>query len=128
MGKGPRVLIVEDDDATREMLCAAFTDAGLEIVAALDGMHALRTAVAIRPDVVLLDLGLPALDGSGYLKRWRERDKRAQKVPVIVMSGMPYGQQIADEIGAVQFFAKPFDVEDVIAAIRRHSRGSRMAR
>lgn len=122
MGNGPRVLIVEDDDAIREMLSVAFSDAGLDIVAALDGMHALRTAVAIRPDVVLLDLGLPALDGTGYLKRWRERDKSAQRVPVIVMSGAPYGQQIADEIGAVQFFAKPFDVDKVIAAIRRHAR------
>ena len=84
MGNGPRVLIVEDDDAIREMLSVAFSDAGLDIVAALDGMHALRTAVAIRPDVVLLDLGLPALDGTGYLKRWRERDKSAQRVPVIV--------------------------------------------
>jgi len=69
VGNGPRVLIVEDDDAIREMLSVAFSDAGLDIVAALDGMHALRTAVAIRPDVVLLDLGLPALDGTGYLKR-----------------------------------------------------------
>lgn len=115
-------MIVEDDDTTRAMLSAAFSDAGFNIVAALDGLHALRTSVAIKPEVVLLDLGLPALDGSGYLARWRERDKRARNVPVIVMSGLPYGQQIADEMGAVQFFLKPFDVEEVIAAIRRHSR------
>ena len=115
-------MIVEDDDSIREMLTVAFTDAGFEIVAALDGLHALRTAIATRPDVVLLDLGLPDLDGSGYLKRWRERDERAKKVPVIVMSGLPYGQQIADEMGAVRFFLKPFDVEEVIAAIRRYSR------
>ncbi len=114
-------MIVEDDDVIREMLSVAFTEAGFEIVAALDGLHALRTAIAMRPDVVLLDLGLPALDGSGYLARWRERDERAKKVPVIVMSGQRYGQQIADELGAVQFFLKPFDVEEVIAAIRRHS-------
>lgn len=122
MGDRPRVLIVEDDDATRAMLSVAFAEAGLEIVTALDGVHALRTAVAINPDVVLLDLGLPALDGSGYLTRWRERDERAENVPVIAMSGMPDGQEIADQIGAVQFFAKPFDVDKVIAAIRRHAR------
>lgn len=122
MGSAPRVLVVEDDDVTRRMLCAALTDAGLDIVAALDGLHALRTAIAIRPDIVLLDLGLPALDGSGYLERWHERDERAQGVPVIVMSGLPSGQQIADEMGAVQFFLKPYDVEEVIAAVRRHAR------
>ena len=116
------MLIVEDDDVIREMLSTAFADAGFEVVAALDGLHALRTAIATRPDVVLLDLGLPALDGSGYLARWRERDERAQKVPVIAMSGLPYGQQIADEMGAVRFFLKPFDVDEVIAAIRRYSR------
>ena len=122
MGAEPRVLIVEDDDVVREMLSVALDDAGFEIVAALDGLHALRTAVATQPDVVLLDLGLPELDGSGYVERWRERDEHAQEVPVIVMSGLPYGRQIADEIGAVQFFAKPFDIEEVIAAIRRHAR------
>lgn len=122
MGTGPRVLIVEDDDAVREMLCTALNDAGFDIVAALDGMHALRTAIARTPDVVLLDLGLPSLDGSGYLARWRERDDRASKVPVIVMSASAYGEQIADEVGAVQYFAKPFDVDELIKAVRRHAR------
>ena len=122
MGTGPRVLIVEDDDATREMLCAALNEADFDIVAALDGMHALRTTIAKRPDVVLLDLGLPALDGSGYVKRWRERDERARNVPVIVMSASEYSEQIADEIGAVQFFKKPFDVDELIKAVRRHAR------
>ena len=122
MGTGARVLIVEDDDATREMLCAALNEADFDIVAALDGLHALRTTIAKRPDVVLLDLGLPALDGSGYLQRWRERDERAKNVPVIVMSASQYGEQIADEIGAAQFFQKPFDVEDLVKAIRRHAR------
>ena len=121
MGTGPRVLIVEDDDATREMLCAALNEADFDIVAALDGMHALRTTIAKRPDVVLLDLGLPALDGSGYLRRWRERDDHARTVPVIVMSASQYGEQIADEIGAVQFFKKPFDVDELVRAIGRHA-------
>ena len=125
MGTGPRVLLVEDDDAVREMLCAALNDAGFDIVAALDGVHALRTAIAKTPDVVLLDLGLPDLDGSGYLRRWRERDDRAAKVPVIVMSAFAYGEQIADEVGAVQYFAKPFDIEEMIKAIRRHARRRR---
>ena len=119
------MLLVEDDDAVREMLCAALNDAGFDIVAALDGVHALRTAIARTPDVVLLDLGLPALDGSGYLKQWRERDDRAGKVPVIVMSASTYGEQIADEVGAVQYFAKPFDIEEMIKAIRRHARRRR---
>lgn len=125
MGTGPRILLVEDDDAVREMLCTALNDAGFDIVAALDGAHALRTAIARTPDVVLLDLGLPSLDGSGYLKQWRERDERASKVPVIVMSASAYGEQIADEIGAVQYFAKPFDVEELIKAVRRHARRRR---
>ena len=122
MAARPRVLVVEDDDAVREMLVPALDETGFEIVAALDGLHALRTAIAMQPDVVLLDLGLPNLDGSGYLEQWRERDVHARKVPVIVMSGQPYGQQIADELGAVQYFAKPFDIDVLIAAIQRHSR------
>lgn len=117
-----RVLVVEDDDAVREMLVAALDETGFDIVPALDGVHALRTAIAVQPDVVLLDLGLPSLDGSGYLEQWRARDSHARKVPVIVMSGQPYGQQIADELGAVQYFAKPFDIDKLIAAIQRQAR------
>jgi DNA-binding response OmpR family regulator len=122
LGSGIRVLVVEDDDATREMLCAALDDAGFDIVAALDGLHALRTALARRPDLILLDLGLPALDGSGYLERWRRRDKSARDVPVIVVSGMKEGRAIADQLGAAQFFAKPYELGPVIEAIRRHAR------
>lgn len=121
MGSGPRVLLVEDDDATREMLCAALNDADLDIIAALDGLHALRTTLAIRPEVLVLDLGLPVLDGKTYLERWRERDPAAAAVPVIVMSALPYGREIAEAVGAVAYFPKPFDVQALVDAIRRYA-------
>lgn len=118
VGSPLRVLIVEDDDVTRQMLSTAFEEAPFETLVALDGLHALRTTIATEPEVVLLDLGLPTLDGTGYLKRWRERDAHARDVPIIVMSGLPYGRQMADELGAVKFFRKPFDVDEVIEAVR----------
>lgn len=121
MGSGTRVLLVEDDDATREMLCAALNDAEFDIIAALDGLHALRTTLAMRPEVLVLDLGLPVLDGKTYLERWRERDPAAAAVPVIVMSAMPYGREIAESLGAVAYFAKPFEVQALIDAIRRYA-------
>ena len=119
MGTGPRVLIVEDDDSTREMLCTVLNESNFDIVAALDGTHALRTSLAKRPDVILLDLGLPELDGSGYLRQLRERDETAGRIPVIVTSGSPYGRQIAEELGAALFFSKPFDLDELVAAITR---------
>ncbi len=113
------MLIVEDDDSTREMLCAVLNESNFDIVAALDGAHALRTSLARRPDVILLDLGLPELDGSGYLRQLRERDETAGRIPVIVTSGSPYGRQIAEELGAALFFSKPFDLDELVAAITR---------
>ena len=125
MGSRIRALVVEDDDATREMLCQALNDAGFDAVAALDGMHALRTSLAKRPQVILLDLGMPNLDGSGYLKQWRERDPGARKVPVIVMSGLGYGEQIAEQVGGVKFLSKPFDIDEAIAALEAHGKAWR---
>lgn len=118
---GPRVLIVEDDDATREMLCTVLNEAGFDIVAAVDGVHALRSTLARRPQVILLDLGLPLLDGSGFLEQWRDRDARAHHVPVIVTSGSPYSAQIAEQLGAVRFIRKPFDLDELVATIRAHA-------
>lgn len=125
MGTGTRVLIVEDDDATREMLCAVLNESNFDIVAALDGAHALRTSLARRPDVILLDLGLPELDGSGFLERLRARDPKARDVPVIVTSGSPYGQEIAEQLGAVMYLAKPFDIDALTEAINRFARRRR---
>src|SRR2546428_6652330 len=69
----PRVLVVEDDDATRVMLTEFLSEEGFAVSSALDGAHALRAAAAGMPDLIVLDIGLPILDGTGFARQWRGR-------------------------------------------------------
>lgn len=112
-----RALVVEDDPATRRMLVQFLQDEGFESFGAHDGAHAVRTASAGRPDVIVLDMGLPVLDASGFVERWRARDG-ASGVPIIGISGLPHGEALARELGAAAFFAKPIELDALAASVR----------
>ena len=105
----PRVLVVDDDDPIRAMLTLFFGDEGFDTFAAENGEHALSVASAHPPDVIVLDMGLPVLDGSGFALRWKER-KDSAEIPIVAISGQPFGEGMAREIGAVVFYDKPLDL------------------
>lgn len=111
-----RVLVVEDDDDTRELLQLALHQAGHDTISALDGQHALRLAVVSHPDVVVLDLGLPNMSGAEFIANWREH-LGDQCAPIVVISGRPDVMKVANDLGARAAFKKPFDVEALVAAV-----------
>jgi DNA-binding response OmpR family regulator len=111
-----RVLVVEDDDAIRELLQLALREAGHETISALDGQHALRLALVSQPDVVILDLGLPLMSGVEFVANWREH-LGAQGAPLVVISGHADLLTVADDLHARAAFAKPFDVAALVAAV-----------
>src|SRR5215469_16257787 len=78
----PRVLVVEDDDAIAQVLQRSLRLEGYEVKVAVDGVVALEEAHAFLPDLVILDLGLPRLDGIEVAKRLREGDD----VPILVLT------------------------------------------
>jgi two-component system chemotaxis response regulator CheY len=93
------------------MLCAAnLTRDGFDVIEAEDGQHGLERALAERPDLVLLDVAMPVLDGFGLAAALRH-DERTRELPVIFLSGEtePASRQRADELGALGFLSKPFD-------------------
>ncbi|MEE9219707.1 MAG: chemotaxis-specific protein-glutamate methyltransferase CheB [Acidobacteriota bacterium] len=102
-----RVLVVEDSTFTRRALAAMIdSDPAFAVVAsAADGEEAIRLVLRHRPDVVVLDLGLPRLGGLGFI-RWVMRH---QPVPVLVVTGSRAGREVfqALELGAVDFLIKP---------------------
>lgn len=112
-----RVLVVEDDPEIRRSLCEYLADDGFDVIAAHDGEHALRLAAAGSPDVILLDIGLPRLDGTEFAERWRARSKAAQ-VPIVAMSGMIEGSDLASQLGATEFRAKPLDLRELADLLR----------
>ena len=83
----PRMLVVDDDEATRELLKHHLEDVGLEVVTAENGEQALRMVKRESPDAVMLDLVMPVMDGFTFLERLRE-DPHARGLPVIVVTAM----------------------------------------
>ncbi len=111
-----RVLVVEDDEDTRKMLVTALSDAGYIPVAALDGKHALRTALAIEPGAIVLDLMLPELSGEEFAREYHAHRETTQ-APIVVVSAKRDGEQVARDIGARAFLPKPLDLDQLVARI-----------
>ncbi len=120
----PVVLIVEDDESTRRALLANLSAHGYRAVEAGDAATALRRWEAGRPDLVILDLGLPDMDGTGVIARIR----RDATTPILVLSARDREEDKirALEAGADDYVAKPFGVGELrarIAALLRRAAG-----
>jgi two-component system KDP operon response regulator KdpE len=112
----PLILIVEDDTAIRDFLHAALTSAGFRLHEALTGEEALASAARKPPDLVILDLGLPDIDGQLVLQRLRQWFK----APIIVLSARNQEVQkvTALDSGADDYLTKPFSTAELLARIR----------
>jgi CheY-like chemotaxis protein len=111
-----RVLIVDDDDIIREALQTALEDAGLAVRAAAHGQAALEMLDGWRPDLILLDLMMPVMDGWAFRQAQWARPAAA-RIPVIVLSAARGLTEAAESLRPVQFIPKPFDLEEVITAV-----------
>jgi two-component system OmpR family response regulator len=115
---GPvRVMVVDDEATLTELLAMALRFEGWEVAAAGDGMSALRTARAFRPDAVVLDMMLPDLDGLEVLRRLRAE---AHDLPVLFLTAR---DAVEDRIagltaGGDDYVTKPFSLEEVVARLR----------
>jgi len=121
---GPSVLIIEDDDETRAVLVRELTGRGYRTTEAADGRTALERWEARSPDIVLLDLGLPDMDGLQLIRRIR-RDART---PIVILSGRYEEREKVEalERGADDYVTKPFGVDELNARLRvalRHAAG-----
>ena len=114
-----RVLVIEDDNDIRRLITEALTNAGLDVVVAVDAGQALRTALARKPAAVVLDIGLPDYDGTQFVARWRERRPDANDVPIVIVSGRPDRREIASLLGAAYVCGKPFVIEDLVGEVER---------
>ena len=115
----PRVLVADDDDAIRLICSATLSPYGYEVIEAANGQEAIELALSEAPDVVLLDLSMPILDGFGVLAALRA-DERTRELPLVVLTGET-GPNIIKrvyEIGVAGLFTKPFDPGVVAAFVR----------
>ncbi|OJV81576.1 MAG: DNA-binding response regulator [Cellulomonas sp. 73-92] len=112
-----RLLVVDDEPNIRELLATSLRFAGFEVHAAADGHSALKLAKDVEPDLVVLDVMLPDLDGFAVTRRLRER---GQFVPVLFLTAR---DDTADKVqgltgGGDDYVTKPFSLEEVVARIR----------
>ena len=115
-----RVLIVEDDRHIIESLTFVLEREGFAVAAELDGEAALRRLRADPPDLVILDVMLPKLNGFEVLKQLRA-DAALREMPVIVLTakGQQQDRRMAEGIGVDGFMTKPFSNRDIVDAVRR---------
>ncbi|GLH64046.1 MULTISPECIES: response regulator [Bacillaceae] len=116
---GSKILIVDDQYGIRILLNEVFQREGYTTYQAANGMQALEIVRKHQPDLVLLDMKIPGMDGIEILKRLKEIDP---DIKVIIMTA--YGEldmiQETKELGAIMHFAKPFDIDDLREAVKKH--------
>lgn len=124
-----QILVVDDDPHIREIVCFALSNAGMKTVAAGDGVSALELARRNRPDLVVLDIGLPEIDGLEVCRRLR----RDGDQPILFLSSRSeeIDRILGIELGGDDYMVKPFSPRELVArvaAILRRSKGAGAAK
>ena len=123
-----RVLIVEDEPDIRELVVHHLKREGYQVSAASSGEEALRQVLAAPPDLVLLDLMMPAMDGLEVCRRLRQ-DPATAMLPIVMLTakGDEVDRVLGLEIGADDYIVKPFSPKELVARVRAVLRRSRPA-
>ena len=113
-----RVLVVDDDRGIRQLCIAALEDAGFDVLEARDGREGLARAVSDSPDLALLDVRMPILDGFELAVALRHI-RETSDLPIVFLTSEsePAVERHAYEVGALGFFTKPFDPRALSAYI-----------
>jgi CheY-like chemotaxis protein len=114
----PKILLVEDNEMNREMLMRRLARKGFEVVTAEDGEEGLRLTSSLRPDLVLMDMSLPVLDGWEATRRLKASET-TRGIPVIALTAhaMPTDRERCFEAGCDGFVTKPIDFDELLATM-----------
>jgi len=113
-----KILLVEDNEMNRDMLSRRLRKKGFEVEIAVDGQEGVDKANSISPDLILMDLSLPVLDGWGATKVIKDNPDTA-KIPVIALTAhaMAGDRERAIEAGADDYDTKPIDIKRLLTKI-----------
>jgi two-component system KDP operon response regulator KdpE len=115
---GKKLLLIEDDKDTVRAMAVRLKSEGYNMVVASDAISAISTARKEKPDLIILDLGLPGGDGFVVMQRLRSNCD-LMMVPIIVVTARDpkYNEPLAIQAGAYAFFQKPFDTTELLNSI-----------
>lgn len=119
--KKKKILIVEDDSLLLSIMSEKLIKEGFEVSAAKDGEEGLKQATAVYPDLILLDIMMPKMDGVTMLKKMRENEKFIS-TPVILLTNVGYGEQVDEALkhGVQDFLIKTnWTLNDVVGKVRQ---------
>lgn len=118
-----KILLVEDEEAVRELEKFILEAEGYEVVEARDGLEGLTKAEFRKPDLILLDLMMPDVSGGRMLGEMK-RHPSTSGIPIIVVTGKPDAHQMFDDaIGSENVVMKPFEPDELLERIRHHIGG-----
>jgi two-component system cell cycle response regulator DivK len=116
----PKVLLVEDNEMNRDMLSRRLIRQGFEVLVAVDGGQGVATAIEILPDIILMDMSLPVLDGWEATRRLKA-EARTSSIPVIALTAhaMAGDRHKALEAGCDDYDTKPIELPRLLEKMRR---------
>ncbi|MDF1541235.1 MAG: response regulator [Candidatus Thorarchaeota archaeon] len=119
--KKPRILVVDDEQITTELAKKFLERHGFDVICAFDGQAALDLAHSENPDLILLDVMLPRMDGFEVCNILKQ-EEAFKKVPILMFTakGLSRDIQRGEEVGADEYIVKPFSGKALVATIRKH--------
>src|SRR5256885_10619966 len=114
-----RILVIEDDDETRELLRMALEKRGYEVTVAEDGVRGYDTALFLKPDLIVTDIQMPGADGVHVVRRVRDTTS-LEKTPILITTAFGTGSATFSlQLGANAFEPKPINSQSFLSTVRR---------
>jgi len=116
-GEPRKVLVVDDDDELADVIRQSLRDSGYSVATVRHGAAALELVRHISPDLILLDLTMPIMDGWSFVTQYRRSGKADARI--VLLTGNSHAPEIAETLSADGYVTKPFDLTDLLAVVRR---------
>ena len=114
-----KVLVIDDDDELAEVVRQVLRDSGYAVATARHGAAALEMVRDTSPDVILLDLTMPIMDGWSFVSQYRRSAKHGARI--VLLTANSHAPDIAQSLGADGFIAKPFALDDLMKIVAQHA-------
>ena len=116
-GELKKVLVIDDDDELADVVRQVLRDSGYSVATVRHGAAALELVRHISPDLILLDLTMPIMDGWSFVSQYRRNAKADARI--VLLTGNSHAPEIAETLSADGYVTKPFDLADLMSVVRR---------